>query len=107
VLQLEAHGDEIRLRVRCPGPDQEADLCLHAYTASGQSYWLRPTLELSQRPVVARTGLLLTDTGERLVELLRWKVPAEIVRVDALLLNPGAQGETDFALAGESAEWKR
>ena len=107
VLQILAHGDELELHVRCPGHAQNADLCLRAFSSSGQAYSVRPTLELSKRAVVARAGLLLCDSGEREIELLRWKVPAEIVRVEARLLNPGAVGESDFALAGEPADWKR
>jgi hypothetical protein len=107
VLQAEVHGAELELRVRSPGHDQIADLALRVWTASGEAYWVRPTGELSERALVARSGLLMTDTGERQVELLRWKVPAEIVRLEARLLNPGARGETDFALAGEPAQWKR
>jgi hypothetical protein len=107
VLQLDVAEGELVLHVRGASHEQLADLALRAWTRDGEPRWVRPTGALSESAAVARSGLLLCDTGERHVELLRWRIPEAVSRVEARLLNPGAQGEDGFALAGEPVDWRR
>jgi hypothetical protein len=106
-LQLEVREGELVLHVHGAPHEELADLALRTWDARGEPCWVRPTGELSRHAVAARAGLLLADTGERRVELLRWRIPEEVARIEARLLNPGAQGETGFALVGEPVEWTR
>jgi hypothetical protein len=106
-LQLDVREGELVLHVRGAGHEQLADLALRTWNADGVPGWVRPTGEACAHPVAARAGLLLADTGERHVELLRWRIPEQVVRVEARLLNPGAQGESGFALVGDPVEWRR
>jgi len=106
-LELEVRGGELVLHVRGTTHEQLVDLALRTWSASGTPGWVRPTGEPCDHAVAARSGLLLGDTGERHVELLRWKVPADVARVEARLLNPGSKGEDGFALVGEPVGWSR
>jgi hypothetical protein len=106
-LQLDVRAGELVLHVRGAIHEQLADLSLRTWTRGGAAGWVRPTGEPCERAVVARSGLLLGDTGERHVELLRWRIPEEVARIEARLLNPGAQGESGFALVGNPVEWNR
>jgi len=106
-LQLQVVEGELVLHVWGARHEQLADLSLRTWNGDGVPGWVRPTGELCPRAVVARAGLLLGDTGERHVELLRWRFPEEVARIEARLLNPGAEGERGFALIGEAVEWKR
>lgn len=107
VLQLEKQGDELELHVRGARIEQLADLSVRTWTRDGTAGWVRPTGEIAEHELVARAGLLLGDTGERHVELLRWRVPDSVVRVEARLINPRARGEAGFAGVGAAVSWTR
>ncbi len=106
-LQLEVREGELVLHVHGGRAEQLADLSVRTWTRSGKPGWVRPTGETSEHAVVARSGLLLGDPGERHVELLRWRIPDEVARIEVRLLNPEAQGESGFALVGDALEWQR
>ncbi|MBK7642237.1 MAG: hypothetical protein IPJ19_04185 [Planctomycetes bacterium] len=106
-LLLTVEHAELVLHVSGETHEQLADLSLRAWDKAGTQLWVRPTGDTCERPVVARSDLLLSDTGERHVELMRWRIPAKVTRIEARLLNPGSRGETGFALVGEPVEWSR
>lgn len=105
VLDLAADGRTLVIRVRDVGHDQLVDLRLCAWNRAGTARWVRPTGELSDRLVVARAGLQLFDSGQRPIELMRFAVPEEVLRVEAVLVNPGAASQDTFALASQPATW--
>ncbi len=106
-LQLDVREGELVLHVHGARAEQLADLSVRTWTRSGTPGWVRPTGETCAHAVVARSGLLLGDTGERHVEVLRWRIPEEVQRIEVRLLNPEAEGESDFALVGDALEWRR
>jgi hypothetical protein len=106
-LQLDVREGQLVLHVSAVNQEQLADLSVRTWTESGSPGWVRPTGELCEHAVVARSGLLLDNTGERHVVLLRWRIPEEVTHIEARLLNPGAQGEDGFALIGGAVEWNR
>jgi hypothetical protein len=106
-LQLDVHEGQLVLHAHGARAEQLADLSVRTWTRSGTPGWVRPTGESSDHAVVARSGLLLGDPGERDIELLRWRVPEDVARIEVRLLNPEARGEDGFALVGDALEWTR
>jgi len=106
-LRLDVREGELVLHAHGARAEQLADLCVRTWNQSGRPGWVRPTGETSDHAVVTRSGLVLGDTGERFVELLRWRIPEDVLRIEVRLLNPEARDESGFALVGEALEWKR
>lgn len=106
-LTLDVDGRTLAIRVHDVDHDQLVELRLRALNAAGTVRWIRPTGELSERPVVARSGVQLFDSGQRPIELMRWTIPDEVTRVEAVLVNPGAASDDSFSLASPAALWTR
>ena len=101
VLDLQLDARTLVIRVRDVGPDQIVDLRLCAWNRQGTARWVRPTGELCDRLVVARAGLQLFDSGQRPIELMRFAIPPEVSRLEAVLVNPGAASQDTFVLASQ------
>lgn len=82
---------------------QIADLRVQAVDALGRTWSCRPTGEWSEHPSAkARAGLLLLDSGSRLTDLFRAKLPessfgVKFVELRVVLQNPGATDDNTFA----------
>ena len=108
-LQIACAGREVRIGVAHRAHLQLADLRVIAVDVRGRAWSLRPNGELAEGSgVLARPGLLVYASGSRSIELARLAVPAEadgspIVEVRAVLRNPGAVAEDEFADASAVA----
>ncbi len=82
---------KISVLVEHLGIFQLACLQLRLTTKAGDIYYVRPSGALSTRPVLARGELLLSPTGGRKLELMRFELPphVEANQLAAVLVNPG------------------
>ncbi|MFT7486501.1 MAG: hypothetical protein ACI9F9_002356 [Candidatus Paceibacteria bacterium] len=96
--KLSAHldGKQVVIELEHPGHVQLADLIVFGIDSLGQSCFLSPTgaIRVGERSV-ARANLLVIETGERTVELMRWDVPSVelngMSELTIMLLNPGTR----------------
>ena len=69
---------------------------------------LRPTGAWTRSEVDARTNVLVYDTGQRPIRMLRARLPEDVgaVELSALLHNPGLPPDTPLAAVGPRARIK-
>lgn len=107
-VRIAVEDGELQVYMRHAGCEQLADLRVIVEGDDGHQRWLNPRGGVEESPAVfARTNLLLYRTGDR--EVLAYHAPlpelaGDLVRVRALLLNPGATGESAFDLVSAETE---
>lgn len=93
-LRIE-EGNELVVELRHAGHVELADLRVFGTDARGRTWYLQPTGEFQEnRPVLARSYLLVHPTGNRAVELVRAPLPKlepPLVELGAVLRTPEAQ----------------
>jgi hypothetical protein len=91
------------------GHDQVVDLEVVLQRADGKEEHLRPTGEFVEQALVhARSALLLTETGERAIRLMRFRLPedARDGEIRAILQNPNTGEDPAFAMVSRQATLK-
>lgn len=105
-VEVQLDHEQFVVQIRHRAHEQIADLRVEVVDAAGTTRWLRPTGELVDgRPVNARSGLLLYDTGTRALEAVRAPLPQGALGVRAYLVNPGARTDQPYARVSATAEW--
>jgi hypothetical protein len=107
VLSLEVEPGALRVLARHEGNQQVVDLCVRATRSDGEELYLSPPgawLRLSSldKPLDARTSLLIIPTGPRSIELIEARVPEELrgARLTAWLHNPGMRPDGPLSPVG-------
>lgn len=97
-----------QLGLRHRGHVQLAELRVRGRDALGEAWFLNPTGTFVREPALARTHLLVHQTGERAVELIRFALASakpELVELEAQLVNPGSpQRPQAFAPVSEATQ---
>ena len=96
-------GDSVRVLVHHKTHAQLVELRLTLRDERDRVWHVRPTGEIATEEVSARSGILLTNTGERVIELMRCPLPsamagARAAELRAVLVNPESTGEDEFAI---------
>jgi hypothetical protein len=94
----------LRLELEHRGHYQLGDLSVRAVRSDGTSSYLAPTGNLAEEPVLARSKLLMTETGDRRILLLEvFLGPAELKyeRLHINLLNPMSTGDAPASRISE------
>lgn len=106
-LRFAVDGDQFRVEARHAGESQIVDLRVRATLPDGSRLDLEPRGRFGApgQELLARSNLLLTQTGSNWIELARGTLPgAEAQQVTATLRNPGARRDESFAQTGTSAQ---
>ena len=107
-LELRREADFIEVLVHSEGHHQLVDLQVSVSDEDGGVWNLRPTGAWTRSEVDARTNVLVYDTGQRPIRMLRARLPEDVgaVELSALLHNPGLPPDTPLAAVGPPARIK-
>ncbi len=93
------------------GHVQLADLIISGTDPSGEVWYIGPTGRFRKsEPAAARANLLITETGERMVQLMRQPLPVSTAQglqeLNILLLNPGERESHSWTRAAQPLRLK-